>query len=117
MGIPKNGQPPYPETDTNKIKNQSKESTPPTFEEVKDYCLERNYSISPEKFFNHFEGLGWKYKGSSIFNWKRFADNWEITEYTKKEKPSRCDSTENSNPKKNYICDEYGNKIKEDFFE
>ncbi|WP_317904020.1 hypothetical protein [Cerina litoralis] len=43
------------------------------------------------KFFNHYEGVGWKIGGKiQITNWKAIADNWLLkAKEIKKEKISK----------------------------
>lgn len=61
-------------------KNEKKKNIymPPTLDEVKDYCAQRNSSIDPEQFFHHYESTGWiKANGQLIGNWKSTVITWE----------------------------------------
>ena len=55
-----------------------KRFVPPTLEEVKAYCRERNNSVDPQKFFDYYEQGGWKdSKGNPVKNWKQKLITWE----------------------------------------
>lgn len=51
----------------------------PTLEEVKEYCQEKNYDISPEQFINYYESCGWEIKkGQKMKDWKAAVNGWVI---------------------------------------
>lgn len=55
--------------------------SPPTLDEVRAYCLERQNGIDPEAFFAHYEANGWV-QGKTckpIVNWKACVITWERT--------------------------------------
>lgn len=67
------------------IKKESKRKTqpfiPPTLEEVREYCEERNNGIDPEYFFDYQEARNWTLKGGQkIKNWKAVIRTWEKTQ-------------------------------------
>ena len=74
------------ETETeNKVK-RSKKFTPPTLEEVKEYCKQRGSHIDPEVFWSTYDSQGWiKKNGLSIQNWKSTIITWEKNEYGKQQ--------------------------------
>lgn len=44
---------------------------PPTFEEVKAYCIERKNTVDAERFFDFYSANGWKQgRGKPIVDWK-----------------------------------------------
>ena len=57
----------------NKNRGSKAEFTPPTLEEVKEYCKERKSKIDAERFFNYYEANGW----SNIVDWKAKLRSWE----------------------------------------
>lgn len=58
--------------------NKSKRFVPPSFEEVKAYCLERQNNIDPQKFIDHYESVGWKKSsGTKVVDWKACVRTWE----------------------------------------
>lgn len=52
--------------------------TPPTLEEVKAYCKERESNVDPKKFFDYFEAGRWiDSAGKPVRNWKQKLITWE----------------------------------------
>lgn len=51
--------------------------TPPTVEEVKEFCLERGNQVDAEYFVNYYEARGWKLKGVPMKSWKASVRTWE----------------------------------------
>lgn len=52
--------------------------SPPTLEEVKAYCFERNNSVDAERFFDYYSANGWvQGKGKPIKDWKACVRIWE----------------------------------------
>jgi len=70
---------------TNNIKKDNKEKNgkkvrafaPPTIEEVKDYCKERNNKVNPEKFISHYEANGWMVGKNKMKDWRAAVRTWE----------------------------------------
>lgn len=55
-----------------------KRFTPPTLEEVKAYCRERNNNVDPQKFFDYFSESNWHdSKGKKVSSWKQKVITWE----------------------------------------
>lgn len=69
------------EEDKDKIKNNNKRALPfkpPTVDEVKDYCLERNNGIDPQAFIDFYESKGWIIGSSGkMKDWKAAVRTWE----------------------------------------
>lgn len=63
------------------IKRNVKEKTPrfipPTVDEVRAYCLERNNGIDAEKFIAYYTSNGWKVGKNPMKNWKAAVVTWE----------------------------------------
>lgn len=58
-----------------------KRFTPPTVEEVRAYCQERNNGIDPEAFVDYYTARGWKYgQGKAVADWKAAVRTWERRE-------------------------------------
>lgn len=51
--------------------------TPPTLQEVSDYCAERGNSVDPAKFLNHYEANGWYRGKSKVKDWQACVRTWE----------------------------------------
>jgi len=64
-----------------KLKTKAKKPkgfTPPTLQEVKDYCQSRNNSVNAKKFFDYYDAGNWKdAKGNQVKNWKQKLLTWE----------------------------------------
>jgi hypothetical protein len=55
-----------------------KRFVPPTIEEVRAYCNERNNSVDAQKFLDYYEMTGWHTKGgATIKDWKACIRTWE----------------------------------------
>ena len=58
--------------------NKVRRFAPPTLEEVKSYCQERNNNVDPVKFFDYYQQGQWKdSKGNPVKNWKQKLITWE----------------------------------------
>ena len=52
--------------------------TPPTVEEVEEYCRERDNGIDAEHFIDYYEARGWELsKGRKVKDWKACVRTWE----------------------------------------
>lgn len=74
----------------NKDKNNNKplkRFIAPTLEEVEDYCrVERRNHVSPERFINYYESVGWTVgKGKPMKDWKAAVRTWERSEQTERD--------------------------------
>lgn len=54
-----------------------KSFTPPTVEEVKAYCTERNNGIDAEHFVDYYTSNGWKVGKNQMKDWKAAVRTWE----------------------------------------
>ena len=75
-------------TQTRTLKNDKnvkndKKLTPPSLLEIKEYCIERNNKVSPEKFFDYYTINGWKVGRNSMKDWLAAVRNWEKSSYDK----------------------------------
>ena len=69
--------------------------TPPTLEEVKAYCIERNNNIDAEYFIDFQEARGWVLSnGKKMKDWKATIRTWEKNNYNRK--PVNKNSKENA---------------------
>ena len=53
--------------------------TPPSIEEVRDYCLERMNNVDPEKFIDFYESKGWMVGKNKMKDWRAAVRTWERT--------------------------------------
>lgn len=70
----------------NKNKEKEKEKfTPPTVEEVRQYCKERGNNIDPEHFVAYNENRDWKLSsGRKMKDWKLAVVTWEKNSFNQK---------------------------------
>lgn len=62
----------------NKVKNNNKGIfLPPSLEEVKAYCQERNRGVNPQKWFDFYQGKGWMVGKNKMKDWKAAVRTWE----------------------------------------
>ena len=62
---------------SNKEKRDSNIFTPPTFEQVRDYCLERANGIDPQQFLDHYTSNGWMVGRTKMKDWRAAIRTWE----------------------------------------
>ena len=55
----------------------AKRFIPPTVEEVRAYCQERDNGVDPEKFVAHYTSNGWKVGKNPMRNWRAAVITWE----------------------------------------
>ena len=58
-------------------KKRASRFTPPSIEEVRAYCIERENGIDPERFCNFYESKGWMVGKNKMKDWKASVRNWE----------------------------------------
>jgi len=60
-----------------KVNNRTHKFVPPTLEEVKNYCQERNNGVDPNKWYDHYTAVGWKIGKNPMKDWKAAVRGWE----------------------------------------
>lgn len=55
----------------------TKKFVPPTLEEVKAYCVERNNNVDPERWFDFYSAKGWMVGSNKMKDWKAAVRTWE----------------------------------------
>jgi hypothetical protein len=65
------------DTDTNTKKKKNSRFAPPSIDEIKQYCIERNNGIDPESFYNFYESKGWMIGKNKMKSWKAAIHTWE----------------------------------------
>src|SRR3990167_9037775 len=59
-------------------KNDKKDTfTPPSFEEVSQYCLERGNGVDPKKWHDFYSAKGWMIGKNKMKDWKAAVRTWE----------------------------------------
>ena len=67
---------------------KSKRFSPPTYEEIAAYCIEKNYSIDIQYFLDFYSSKNWMIGKNKMKDWKatvRRATKWDINQRTIKE--------------------------------
>lgn len=83
----------YPEKDIEKEldtelekekESKRKRFTPPSVDEVREYCNEINATIRPDAFVDYYAAQGWIYgkSGKQMKDWKAAVRNWQRREKT-----------------------------------
>jgi hypothetical protein len=72
----------FPGQEGNGVQERSMEGrgsrfTPPSVEQVREYCASRGNSINPKKFVAHYQSKGWKVGKSPMKDWKAAVITWE----------------------------------------
>lgn len=66
------------EQDKKKIVKEKKAFVPPTLEDIKQYCVERNNNVDPKRFYDYFTEMKWiDSEGKPVRNWKGKMITWE----------------------------------------
>lgn len=77
------------ESNTDVLNTESKKRkrfTPPTVDDVRQYCYERGNNIDAEAFVDYYTARGWKYgQGRPVVDWRAAVRTWEKRE--KKDEP------------------------------
>jgi predicted phage replisome organizer len=73
------------DSETDKPKDEQKSVscrfTPPSVQEVEQYCKERNYGIDAEAFVAFYESKGWLIGKAKMKNWKSAVVTWVKREF------------------------------------
>lgn len=67
----------HTDTDTDTDTKKRGRFAPPTVEEIKSYCLERNNSVNPKRFHDFYESKGWMVGKNKMKDWKAAVRSWE----------------------------------------
>ena len=74
--------------------NRGKRFSPPTIEQVKDYCSERKNTVDPQRFVDFYETKGWYVGKNKMKSWKAAVRTWEGNNFNKSKNtvPSQYDN-------------------------
>lgn len=73
-------------------KPKSSRFVPPSVEEVREYCEERNNLVDPEKFVDYYTARGWKIGKNSMKDWRAAVRTWERNNYSTNQNASPASS-------------------------
>lgn len=51
--------------------------SPPTIDEIQEYCRSRNNNVDPEQFYDFYESKGWMIGKNRMKDWKAAVRTWE----------------------------------------
>ena len=101
-GIPDGIPSGIPNTKIDKPQKKTNRFVPPTVDEVRAYCIERDNEVDAERFIDFYESKGWYVGKNPMKNWKAAVRTWEkpkngrgMSEIDRKQ---RASYTEESNP-------------------
>ena len=61
----------------------AKRFCPPTYDEVKAYCLERKNNVDPQRWYDFYQSKGWMIGKNKMKDWKASVRTWEKRESKK----------------------------------
>ena len=64
--------------------NKNNIFTPPSLEDVQEYCKERNNNVDAETFISFYESKGWMVGKNKMKDWKTCVRTWERSRDNKK---------------------------------
>ena len=67
----------------------AKRFTPPTVEQVREYCQERGNSIDPQRFVDFYASKGWLVGKAKMQDWKASVRTWESKQTESEPAPRR----------------------------
>ena len=82
----------------------AKRFTPPTAEDVLDFCLENGLSIDVDRFMDYYTSNGWRVGRNPMKDWKATVRNWVKSDQEKQRTKVA------SNPATNYSQRDYSNE-------
>lgn len=70
-------------------REKQKRFSPPSLEEVTEYCSERQNSVDPNRFIDFYSAKGWKVGNQPMKDWKAAVRTWENRDngYSKSDRP------------------------------
>lgn len=61
----------------NQSKPKVRRFTPPSVDEVREYCSEKGYTFDPEAFVAFYESKGWKVGRNPMKSWQAACTTWQ----------------------------------------
>lgn len=80
-GMPNQEPEQEPEQDTPQSPPRGGRFQPPTIDEVAAYCRERQNSVDPQQWYDHYSSNGWKVGRNPMKDWKAAVRTWEKSEF------------------------------------
>lgn len=92
----------------NNINNRGKIFVPPSFDEVREYCSERNNKVDAQSFVDFYKSKGWMIGKNKMKDWKAAVRTWEKSN---NQKPKSDNNKFNSFQQRDYSFDELEKKL------
>ena len=54
--------------------------SPPSVDDVREYCKEKGYNVDPERFVDYYISNGWKVGRNPMKDWKAAVRSWNRKE-------------------------------------
>jgi len=70
-----------------------KRFTPPSIQEVIDYCNERSNNVDAERFIDYYQSKGWMIGKNKMKDWKASVRTWEKSQFNTNKKESTFTDT------------------------
>ena len=67
-------------------KTSRKRFSPPTVDEVREYCWERGNTVDPQRFVDYYSSNGWMVGKNKMKDWKAAVRTWEQNDKGKSQK-------------------------------
>ena len=74
-------------------KTTRKRFSPPTVEQVREYCWERGNSVDPQRFVDYYSSNGWMVGKNKMKDWKAAVRTWEQNDKGKTQKQPKKSSS------------------------
>ena len=87
--------------DKNSVGKKNSRFTPPTLEEVQQYCIDRNNKVDAQRFIDFYESKGWMIGKNKMKSWKACVRTWE----------NKDEKNRKSNPKNRFTNYDQGEKV------
>lgn len=86
----------------------------PTRQEVDDFVKNNDIIIDIEKFYNHYESVGWQINGRSVVNWQALIKSWQATDL-KNNPNAKTDAIKQQQQEKNNAIKKNNDTLKRAF--
>lgn len=89
----------------NEANRKAERFSPPTLEEVKAYCKERDNKVNAEAFVNFYTSKNWYVGSNKMKDWRASVRTWEVNSFSKGKSVNRSvkDSLSNKDFADKYI--------------
>jgi predicted phage replisome organizer len=90
------------------INKKNSRFVPPTLEEVRAYCNERNNQVDTERFIDFYSSKGWMVGKNKMKDWKACVRTWEKSSKPQQPKPQGNPNNQfNRFPQRQYTPEQY----------